>query len=156
MRRAVAALAAFALLSSLPSPAHALDGKKAVHVGGTLTALVPAETEGVFNTTDEEKLIFLVEESFATIEIPYAKIDTFEYGQKASSRIKSVLTPWALFSKKRRHFLSVVYKDREDKDQAVVFELGKDILRMTVLVMEARAHKKMEFQDEESRKNFAR
>ena len=155
MRPAVTALVVLGVVSCLQPAALALDGKKAMHVGGSLTARVAAETEGVFNTSDEEKLIFMVEESFEAIEIPYAKIDNFEYGQKAS-RIKTILTPWTLLAKKRRHFLSVVYKDKEDKDQAVVFELGKDILRPTVLVMEVRSHKKMEFQDEEARKNFAR
>jgi hypothetical protein len=93
-----------------------------------------------------------------TIEIPYVKVESLEYGQKASHRIKTaiLLTPWSLFSKKRRHYLSVIYKDKDDKDQAVVLELGKDILRPTVLAMEARSGKKVEFQDEEAKKHYAK
>jgi hypothetical protein len=66
------------------------------------------------------------------------------------------LKPWTLFHKSRRHFLSVAYKDKDNKDQAAVFELGSDILRPTVLVIQVRAHKKVQFQDEEARKHFAR
>jgi hypothetical protein len=153
MRRAVTALVSFGVLLCLLSMAFALDGKKAMHVGGSLASRVPAETEGVINTSYEEKLIFIADKSFATIEIPYATIETLEYGQKAS---RHLLTPWKLFSKKRRHFLSVVYRDKDNKDQAVVFELGNDILRPTVLVLEARSHKKLVFQDDEAREHYAK
>ncbi len=153
MRRAVAFSVVLGAVLGLHATALALDGKKALHVGGTLASQVPPETEGVINTNDEEKLVFLADNSFASISIPYARIETLEYGQKAS---RGLLKPWTLFSKKRRHFLSVGYKDMEGKDQAVVFELGKDILRPTVLVIQVRSHKQVQFQDEEARKHFAR
>ena len=37
-----------------------------------------------------------------------------------------------------------------------MLEVGKDILRTTVMVLEARTGKKVVFQDEEARKNFAK
>jgi hypothetical protein len=58
-----------------------------------------------------------------------------------------------LFSKKRKHYLTVGYKDEEGSDQVVVLELGKDIVRTTLAVVETRAGKQIEFQDEEARKS---
>ena len=64
-----------------------------------------------------------------------------------------VVSPIALFSKKRKHFLTVNYTDDKDKQQALVFELGKDIVRTTLASLEARSGKKVEYQDEEARKS---
>jgi len=90
--------------------------------------------------------------------LPYAKIDSFEYGQKASHRIKTaiLLTPWTLFSKKRKHYISLLWNDDEGKGQGAVLEVGKDILRPTVMVLEARTGKKVVFQDDEAKKNYAK
>jgi len=37
-------------------------------------------------------------------------------------------------------------------DQVAVFELGKDIVRTTLPIIETRSGKKIEYQDEEARK----
>jgi hypothetical protein len=63
------------------------------------------------------------------------------------------VTPLALFSKKRRHFLTVNYLHDADKQQAAVFELGKDIVRTSLASLEARTGRKVEYQDEEARKS---
>ncbi len=157
MKMRLAQLALFAAFVGLCSPALALDSKKALHVGGTMSTAVPERTEGYLNTKDDTKLIFVGDEAKGMLEIPYKQIDALEYGQKASHRIKTAifLTPLSLFSKKRQHFLSIMFKDKDAKDQAVVFELGKDVLRPAVLVIETRSGKKIQFQDEEAQKHFA-
>ena len=63
-----------------------------------------------------------------------------------------MISPLALFSKKRNHYLTVAYKDQAGADQAAVFELGKDIVRTTLTVLEVRSKKQIEYQDEEARK----
>ena len=57
-----------------------------------------------------------------------------------------------LFSKKRKHFVTIGYKDNDGKDQVVVYELGKDIVRTTLPILEARSGKKIEYQDEDAKK----
>jgi IS4 transposase len=57
-----------------------------------------------------------------------------------------------LFSKKRKHYLTIGYKDAEGFDQVAVIELGKDLVRTTLAVVETRSGKKIEFQDDEARK----
>ena len=60
----------------------------------------------------------------------------------------------ALFSKKRNHFLTVTYKDAASKEQAAVFELGKDIVRTSVKVVEVRSGKEVQYQDDDARKSL--
>jgi hypothetical protein len=85
----------------------------------------------------------------------YNAVTELEYGQKAGRRVAVALlvSPFAIFSKKRNHYLTINYKDKDGKDQAVVFELGKDIVRTTLAVVEARSGKTIQYQDEEARKS---
>ena len=85
-----------------------------------------------------------------------------EYGQKAGRRVgvavasALLLGPIglvALLSKKRKHYLTIGFKDSMDKDQVVVLELGKDIVRLTLPIVETRSGKKMVYQDEEARES---
>jgi hypothetical protein len=62
-------------------------------------------------------------------------------------------SPLALFSKKRNHYLTVGFKDAAGKDQAAVFELGKDIVRTTLAIIQTRSGKQIEYQDDEARKS---
>lgn len=146
--------ATIALLVSVFTPALALavDGDKAAYMGGTLT-VIKEKSEGVFSTADPTKAVFTVKKA-VPVEIPYASIESLEYGQKAGRRVAVavMVSPLALFSKKRNHYLTVTYKDAAGADQAAVFELGKDVVRTTLTVLELRSKKKIEFQDEEAQK----
>ena len=114
-KRAVAA--ALVLCVLFGATGVALDSKKVLFVGGTIPTkliLVPDPGKG------------------EPAELPYARIQSYEYGQQASHRIKTalLLSPWTLFSKKRRHYCSLMWTDAA----------GKDIT----------------FQDDEARKNFGK
>ena len=89
------------------------------------------------------------------LRIPYVAITELEYGQKAGRRVAMALlvSPWALFSKKRNHYLTVTYNDASGKEQAAVFELGKDIVRTTLKIVETRSGKDIQYQDEDARKS---
>lgn len=151
MRRLIAAgLAAFFVLS-IPAEAG-LGSKKAMYVGGTVTS-IKERTEGTSSTSDENVYIFTYEEGKLTI--PYDHINDLEYGQKAARRLGLAIAvnPLLLLSKKRKHFLTIGYQDQNDKQQAAVFELGKDIVRTTLASLEARTGKKIDYQDQEARKS---
>ena len=64
-----------------------------------------------------------------------------------------VISPIALLSKKRKHFLTIGYQDENGKQQAAVFEIGKDTVRVDLATIEARTGRKIEYQDEEARKS---
>ena len=153
MRRLVAATLLLAV--SVGPAAFALDKDKALYVGGT--ASVAPKSEGVLATTDDTKLLFIAEKGGGMIEIPWKRIDEAEYGQKVGRRMKTAifLTPLALFSKGRKHYLTITYKDRKDEMQSAVFELGKDLVRTTLTVVETRSGRKITYQDEEAAKSRA-
>ena len=144
---AVVVLLTFAAEHSL----FALDSDKAQYVGGTLTG-VPEKAEGFLSTRSETAAVF--DSKDGKVAFPYASITGLEYGQKAGRRVAVavLVTPLAIFSKKRKHYLTITYTDTAGKEQAAVFELGKDVVRTTLTVLETRTGKKIEYQDEESRK----
>jgi hypothetical protein len=61
-----------------------------------------------------------------------------------------LVSPLALFSTKRNHYLTITRKVAPDKEQAHVFELGKDIVRTTLKILEVRTGKEITFQEEEA------
>jgi hypothetical protein len=48
--------------------------------------------------------------------------------------------------------LTVSWKDEKGNDQAAVLELGKDIVRTTLTIVETRSGKAVTYHDEEARK----
>ncbi len=147
--------------------AFAIDSKGASYFGGTVSAFKGAKdpVEGTLNTTDDDALLFLANDKpykGETFSIPYAKIIDLEYGQKAGRRVGTAVATsillgpiglLSLFSKKRKHFLTIGFTDANGKDQVAVLELGKDIVRTTLPIVEIRSGKKVEYQDEEARKS---
>jgi len=143
------------LVAAILTPAIllAVDGNKAQYIGGTVSGL-KEKAEAVLVTSHETTLSFDAKKD-GKVDIPYAQIDSLEYGQKAGRRVgvAIMVSPIALFSKKRNHFLTIGYKDAAGKDQSAVFELGKDIVRTSLTVIQTRSGKKIEFQDDEARKS---
>lgn len=147
--------AALCVLSVLAASAvvSAVGADKAMYVGGTIPGLVE-KMEGKLSTISETELAFQAKGGGMTI--PYASISSLEYGQKAGRRVgvAIMISPLALFSKKRKHFLTLTYADKNGKEQAGVFELGKDIVRTTLTVLQVRTGKEIEYQDNEACKQF--
>lgn len=129
-----------------------IGSKNTMYVGGTISA-IKAGAEGKSSTTDENEFVFTYKAQKLTI--PYSKINGLEYGQKAGRRVGLAIavSPILLFSKKRKHYLTINYLDEDDKQQAAVFELGKEVVRVTLATLEARTGQKIEYQDEEARKS---
>jgi hypothetical protein len=145
-----------------------LDSKKAAYIGGSTKEKdfksAKKEVEGNLNTSNEQTLNFeyTLNKEKKTYSIPYSQIIDLEYGQKAGRRVGAaigtavLLGPiglFLLFSKKRKHYVTIGYKDAEDKEQVAIFELGKDIVRTTLPILEARSGKKITYQDDEAKKS---
>lgn len=149
-RRFVAALLVFAFTV----PVWAIDGKKAAYIGGTVTT-IPEKSEGRLDTSIETALTFTPDKKDRPpLAIPYDKITSIEYGQKAGRRVAAAvfISPIMLFSKKRKHFLTLTYHDTAGKEQAAVLEIGKDIIRTTLTIVQTRSGKEIEYQDDEAKK----
>lgn len=151
MRKTIGLLLALVLLFDLSAWAG-VGSKKTMYVGGTIASIKDG-SEGTSSTQDEK--VFVFNYKVGKLAIPYDRINDLEYGQKAGRRLGLAIfvSPFFLLSHKRKHFLTIGYTDENDKQQAGVFELGKDIVRVTLASMEARTGKKIDYQDEEARKN---
>jgi hypothetical protein len=123
-----------------------------MYVGGTVA--IKEKMEGKLDTSSDAVLTFAYQR--LTWTLPYASIVELEYGQKAGRRVAVgvLVSPFALFSKKRNHYLTISFTDPAGKEQAVVFELGKDIVRTTLKVLNVRSGKEIHFQDDEARKSI--
>jgi len=151
MKRSIALVLACVLSCTFAAYAG-LGSDKTEYVGGTENQ-VKEGTEGISSAKDEKNFVF--EYKSGKLEIPYDRVDDLEYGQKAGRRLGLALTisPWLLFSKKRKHFLTIGWKDEQDKQHAAVLELGKSVIRTTIATLEARTGKKVDYQDDEARKS---
>lgn len=151
MKRTVAAC----MLSVIATTAvvTAVGADKAMYVGGTMPGMVE-KMEGKLSTVSETELTFQAKRGgFA---LPYDSISSLEYGQKAGRRVgvAIMVSPLALFSKKRKHFLTIGYTDKDGKEQVGVLELGKDIVRTTLTVLQVRTGKEIAYQDNDACKQF--
>lgn len=162
-------LVAAALVSTIaltPSLAFALDGDKAAYFGGTVTVFAGAKdpVEGRLDTSNPDALTLTAEDKpfkAQALRIPYKSIIDIEYGQKAGRRVGTAVATsvllgpiglLSLFSKKRKHYLTIGFTDEMGQPQVAVLELGKDIVRTTLPIVETRSGKTIEYQDEEAQK----
>jgi hypothetical protein len=142
---------AFGLLSELPAVAG-LDKDAAMYIGGTVSA-IPEQTTGRLDFTSEDKMTFRW--SGGSWDLPYKQITSLEYGQKAGRRVgvAIVVTVWALFSKKRRHFLTIGFTNPEGKKQAALIEIGKAKVKTSLATLEARTGLKVEYESQEAKEH---
>ncbi len=166
--RKVIALCLIASLFLSAAAMAGLDSKKAAYQGGsTKDKDFPGAknaVEGYLDTGDENNLKFeySLDKKTKIYSIPYRQFIDIEYGQKAGRRVGAavatavLISPvglFMLFSKKRKHFVTIGFTDDAGKEQVAVFELGKDIVRTTLPILEARSGKKVTYQDEEAKKS---
>jgi hypothetical protein len=156
---------AFAALLVLASHVFALDKYKAAYVGGTLPQFQYANdhAEGRLDSGDPSHLVFPADRNPAEgrrVRIAYASIEDLEFSQHVSRRVVTTMGPAALGGPmallvrpaSRRHYLTITFLDEERRNQVVILELGKDIVRSTLSTLEACSAKPIEYRDEEARK----
>ena len=173
MRRIIAVVVLFAIYAQ--SLFAGIPKDKSVYVGGT-TEAIPKMSEGPMSTDDEKVLTFKWEGKKVADKdkdkdapppvtqwsLPYEKITAMAYGQHAGRRVGQTIA-WGvttlgigalpiLFSKKRRHYLTIEYTDDAGKGQAAVFEVGKEAIRTLLASLQARTGKKIDYEDEEAKK----
>jgi hypothetical protein len=126
-------------------------GNRVLYVGGT----VP----GVRNKSDA-RIDLLQDDAIrmkaggSSFLIPYADVNTLEYGLRVSRRyVEAILiSPLFLMAKKKTHFLTIGYTDPDGRQQAMVLQVTKEEIRPLLVSLEARTGRRVEYQDEEARK----
>lgn len=52
-----------------------------------------------------------------------------------------------LFSKKKKHFLTIAFVNAQGENEAIILELAKGVVRTTLPILEARTGKKVETEE---------
>lgn len=128
----------------------ASNGSDAEYIGGT-RADIPANNSGIIRVSDKTYFEFVSKHT--EVKVPYERINLLEYGQKVSRRYISaiLISPLLLGAKKRQHFLTIGFQDDDGEQQALVFRVPKDAIRLTLVSLEARTGQRVQYQDEEAR-----
>jgi hypothetical protein len=126
------------------------SGSHAEYIGGTRPD-IPASNSGDIQVTDQVYFVFVSKHT--RIKVPYERINLLEYGQKVDRRYIAavVISPLFLLAKKRQHFLTLGFQDDDGRQQAMVFKVDKNDIRLTLVALEARTGQQVQYQDEEAR-----
>ena len=127
-----------------------VSGSHAEYLGGTRPD-IPSNSSGEIRTTDQVFLVFVSKK--VEVKVPYERVNLLEYGQTVSRRYVEavVLSPLLLLAKKRQHFLTIGFQDDNGQQQAMVFKVDKQDIRLALVSLEARTGQKVQYQDEEAR-----
>ena len=126
------------------------SGSRAAYIGGT-RADIPSDSSGDIDVADNTYFIFISKRT--QVKVPYERINLLEYGQKVDRRYLAavVISPLFMLAKKRQHFLTVGFQDDDGRQQALVFRVDKNDIRLTLVALEARTGQQVQFQDDEAR-----
>ena len=135
----------------------AIRGDKAMYVGGSLST-IPEKKEGRLDLAGDSTFVFSWDKG--KWEAPFKGITRMEYGQKAGRRVGAAIAlsavtlagPALLFSKKRKHYVTLHVSDAGGASQAAVFELSKGTYKKTIASLEAKTGLKVEIEAEEAKK----
>lgn len=146
--RAMALAALFGFCTLIAFAGH--DGSRAEYIGGTRPD-IPANNSGEIKVTDRTYFVFVSKHT--QVKVPYERINLLEYGQKVDRRYLAavVISPLFMLAKKREHFLTIGFQDDDGQQQAMVFRVDKNDVRLTLVALEARTGQVMQYQDEEAR-----
>jgi hypothetical protein len=141
-------LSALTLSGTLAVAGH--YGSHAEYVGGT-RADIPAKDSGDIEVSDN--IYFVFASKHTQVKIPFERINLLEYGQKVDRRYLAavVISPLFMLAKKREHFLTVGFQDDGGQQQAMVFRVDKNDIRLALVTLEARTGQAVQYQDDEAR-----
>jgi hypothetical protein len=157
MKRVLCVVLASLLGSAVPLPAAARD-KRAVYLGGTVTA-IQEKQQGTLDTSDASTLVFRWEKD--KWEVPFTNISKIVYRKKVGHHVAATVATTAavgvgglfvLLAKKKKHFLSLELNDGPGQVQIVVFELSKDSFEEVIADLEEKTGLRLEVEVGESRK----
>ena len=127
----------------------ARTGSRCEYIGGT-RADIPEKNTGEIRVTDRTFFIFVSKHT--RVRIPYGRINLLEYGQKVDRNyLAGAISPLFLLAKKRQHFLTIGFQDDDGQQEAMLFRLNPDDVRLTLVSLEARTGQQVQFQDDEAR-----
>ncbi len=100
-------------------------------------------------TFESEKILLTHEDGAKKgtyAEIPISGISKIVYEKSSHPRWKTAvfLTPWALFSKGKKHWLTIQYQKPDGKEDFVMMHMDKENYQMIIATIESRTGKTVE------------
>jgi hypothetical protein len=136
-------------------------GKNEVRYLGGVFEQVKQGAEGEVAFKDDVMVFTWREQQFP---LAYRDVTSIEYGQKVGRRIGATIGWGAttlglaalpmLLSKKRKHFATIGYKDKQGKPQGLVLEFGKNVNRSALKMISLKSGVPIEFETEQAAKEF--
>ena len=142
----------------------AVRGKSARYSGGTIAAYKDA-VNGKWDLEETQMVFTPDKKEWTKLTVPYDKVESLEFGQKVGRRVGAALAGAMivspvfllfLFSHKKKHFLTIGFKDSDGKPQGAVFELAKGIVPESLQFLETKTGKKVEYETDEARKSVGK
>lgn len=141
MKRALCLVFTFWWVFAVPLSA-AVEGKRAMYVGGTVASLHEKQ-QGTLDSSGTSEFVFTWDKG--KWNLPFASIGKMVYREKVGRQVgAAVATTVAvgvggllvLMAKKKKHYLSLEWKDEADQPQVAVFELSKDAFENVIADLE--------------------
>ena len=159
MKRALCVIVACCLVSATPLTATA-EGKRAMHVGGTVGS-IPEKQQGTLDTSGASAFVFTWDKG--KWNVPFANINKRVYRKKVERHVEATVATTAavgvgglflLMAKKKKHYLSLEWKDESGQPQVTVFELSKDAFENVIADLEEKTglHLQVEVQEAPKKK----
>lgn len=139
------------VLLALSHLLQAEGGSRVRYMGGTV-AQIPVHSDARVEIESPDELRLTVRHG--EYAVSYKSINNLEYGMRVNRRYleAALISPVLILSKRKQHFLTIGYADRDGKQQAIVLQVSKNDIRPLLVGLEARTGRRVEFQDDEARK----
>jgi hypothetical protein len=104
------------------------------------------QIDGTFVLDPSAKAVRFVTKGKTEVEIPYGSITSLLYERAATPRYSAavLVSPLFLFSKSKKHFLTIQYKDAEGQGQFALIRFDKKNWQAAVAAAEAQTGIKVE------------
>jgi len=131
-------IAAFCFLLLLALPVFAVENDDVLYSGGTVPGLAPGVV-GRLNTSSETSLVF--EQEGASLAIPYAKIDFYEYSEQVARHlgVLPAIAVGLVKARQHKHFFRISFHDENGNARVAVFEVPKQMPQTLRAVLDSRA-----------------
>ena len=137
----------------------AVEGKKAMYVGGNVTA-IQEKQQGTLDTSGASTLVFRWEKG--KWDVPYTSVNKIVYHDKVGRHVAATVATTAaigvgglfvLLAKKKKHYLSFELKSQAGEAPVVlVFELSKDVFEEVIADLEEKTGLQLQVELQESAK----
>lgn len=104
------------------------------------------QVDGTFVLDSSAKAVRFVAKGKSEVEIPYGSITSLLYERTATPRYSAAIlvSPLFLFSKSKKHFLTIQYKNVEGEGQFALIRFDKNNWQTAVAAVEAQTGIKVE------------